>query len=143
RHHNPLLRLGAILVAAAVVIIGGVVGFNALQGMIPDLSFGSAAPEDFEGEGSGEVSVDIPDGAAGGEIGQILFDAGVVASAESFANTAAADPRPQGIQPGTYLMAQEMSAAAALERLVDPDARQVAAVTIREGLWVDEVFELL
>lgn len=143
RHHNPLLRIGAILVAAAVVIIGGVVGFNAVRGMIPDLSFGTSAPEDFEGEGSGEVSVDIPQGAAGGQIGQILFDAGVVASAEAFANTAAADPRSQGIQPGTYLMAQEMSSAAALERLVDPDSRQVAAVTVREGLWVDEVFALL
>ncbi|USQ78356.1 endolytic transglycosylase MltG [Ornithinimicrobium faecis] len=143
KHHNPLLRIGAIVVAAAVVIVGGIIGFNAVRGMIPDLSFGSSAPEDFEGEGSGEVTVEIPQGAGGGQIGQILFDAGVVASAEGFANTAAADPRATGIQPGTYLMSNEMSSAAALERLVDPEARQVAGVTIREGLWTAEVFALL
>lgn len=142
KHHNPLLRLSAIVVAAVVVIVGGVIGFNAVRGMIPDLTF-SSAPEDYEGEGSGEVTVEIPQGAAGGQIGQILFDAGVVASAEAFANTAAADPRSQGIQPGTYLMAREMSSASALARLVDPASRQVAAVTIREGLWKAEVFQLL
>ncbi|WP_114907659.1 endolytic transglycosylase MltG [Ornithinimicrobium murale] len=143
KHHNPLLRFGAIVVAVAVVIVGGVIGFNSVRGMIPDLTFGSSAPEDFEGEGTGEVTVEIPQGAAGGQIGQILFDAGVVASAEAFANTAAADPRATGIQPGTYLMSREMSASAALERLVDPEARQVAGVTIREGLWKSEVFGLL
>ncbi|WP_109471502.1 endolytic transglycosylase MltG [Ornithinimicrobium cavernae] len=143
RHHNPLLRIGAIVVAAAVVLVGGIVGFNAVRGMIPDLSFGSSAPEDFEGTGTGEVTVEIPQGAAGGQIGQILFDAGVVASAEAFANTAAADPRSTGIQPGTYLLAKEMSAAAALDRLVDPASRQVAGVTIREGLWKAEVFATL
>ncbi len=143
RHHNPVLRIGAILVACAVVLVGGVIGFNTVRGMIPDLSFGSSAPEDYEGTGTGEVTIEIPQGAAGGQIGQILYEAGVVASAEAFANTAAADPRSTSIQPGTYLMAREMSAAAALDRLVDEDSRQVATVTLREGLWQDEVFAIL
>lgn len=143
RHHNPLLRIGAFAVAAVVVIVGGVVGFNAVRDMVPDLSFGSGAPEDFEGAGSGEVTIEIPEGAGGGQIGQILFDGGVVASAEAFANTAAADPRSAGIQPGTYVVAQEMSAASALERLLDPAARQSTGVTIREGLWEAEVFAVL
>ncbi|USQ74989.1 endolytic transglycosylase MltG [Ornithinimicrobium cryptoxanthini] len=143
RKHNPLVRFGAIAVAALVVVVGGIMGFNAVRGMIPDISLGTAAPEDFEGSGSGEVLVDIPPGAGGGQIGTILFDAGVVASAEAFSNTAAADPRSTGIQPGTYTMAEQMSSGAALDRLVDPDSRQTTGVTIREGLWKDEVFAVL
>src|SRR5690606_37913653 len=38
KHHNPLLRIVAIVVAAAIVIVGGIVGFNAVRGMIPDLT---------------------------------------------------------------------------------------------------------
>lgn len=143
RKHNPFVRIGAILVAAAVVVAGGILGFGVVRDMIPDLSFGESAPEDFEGTGSGEVEVEIPQGAGGGQIGQLLFDAGVVASAESFANTAAADPRATSIQPGTYTMAEQMSSAAALDRLVDPSARVGTGVTVREGLWQDEIFALL
>ncbi|MCK0114261.1 endolytic transglycosylase MltG [Ornithinimicrobium sp. F0845] len=143
RKRNPFLRIGAILVAAIVVGVGGWMGFNAVRGMIPDLEFGSSAPEDFEGTGSGEVTIEIPEGAGGAQIGQILYDAGVVASVEAFSNTAAADQRSTSIQPGTYLMSEQMSAAAALDRLVDPDARQRTGVTIREGLWRDEVFAVL
>ena len=40
-------------------------------------------------------------------------------------------------------MAEQMSAAAALDRLVDPDARQSTGVTVREGLWTSEVFAIL
>lgn len=143
KKRNPVLRIGAIVVAAAVVIVGGWMGFNAVRDMIPDLEFGQAAPEDFEGTGSGEVTIEIPSGAGGGQIGQILAEAGVVASAEAFSNTAAADQRSTSIQPGTYVMAEQMSSAAALDRLVDPSARQVQGVTIREGLWTSEVFAVL
>ena len=143
KKRSPALRIGAIVAALAIVLVGGFYGFSALRNMIPDISFGSAAPEDFEGSGSGEVLVDIPAGAGGSEIGTILFDAGVVASAESFSNTAAADPRSTGIQPGTYVLAEQMSAKSALERLVDPDSRQSTGVTIREGLWKDEIFAIL
>ena len=52
--------------------------------MIPDMEFGQSAPEDYEGSGTGEVLVDIPQGAGGGQIGQILYEAVVVASAEAF-----------------------------------------------------------
>lgn len=143
RKRNPVLRIGALVVAIAVVAVGGFFGFNAVKGMIPSFDLGNGAPEDYEGAGTGEVTVEIPQGAGGAQIGQILADAGVVASAEAFANMAAADQRSTSIQPGTYIMAEQMSSAAALDRLVDPEARQRTGVTIREGLWKDEVFALL
>lgn len=143
KKRSPLLRIGAIAVALVAVVVGGILGFNAVRGMIPDLELGQSAPEDYEGSGTGEVLVDIPQGAGGGQIGQILYEAGVVASAEAFSNVAAADPRSTGIQPGTYVLAEEMSSSAALEVLVDPSSRQTSGVTIREGLWKDEVFAIL
>ncbi len=145
RRRSPVVRWGAILVAVAVVIAGGFVAVRGLSGLLPDFSFlgGSSAPEDYEGEGTGEVTVEIPQGAGGGQIGQILAEEGVVASAQAFTAVAAADPRSTQIQPGTYTMASRMSSTAALDRLLDPAYRQVNGVTIREGLWKEEVFALL
>lgn len=143
KHHNPALRLTAILAALVIVIGGGYFGARAVADLIPSFDLASGSPDDFEGEGTGEVTVEIPEGAGGHEIGHALAESGVVASAEAFANLAAADPRATGIQPGQYLMAREMSASAALDRLLDPQARQVAQVTVREGLWVSEVFAVL
>jgi UPF0755 protein len=144
RRRNPFVRYGAILLAIAVVAVGGYFGFQAVSSMVPEFSFGGGSePEDFEGPGTGEVTVEIPSGAGGGQIGRILEDEGVVASAEAFSAVAAADPRATQIQPGTYRMANEMASAQALERLLDPAFRQVQGVTIREGLWKEEVFALL
>lgn len=143
KRRSPAVRWASIVVALAVVVIGGWVALQSVGNLIPDVEFGTSAPEDYEGEGSGEVTVEIPEGAGGGQIGQVLLEADVVASAEAFSNLAAADPRATGIQPGTYLMAEQMSADSALERLLEPASRQVAGVTIREGLWTEEVFAVL
>lgn len=140
---SPLVHWLAILAAVVVVVVGGYFGVKAIVGLIPNFEMGSDAPEDYAGEGTGEVTVVIPAGAGGQEIAGILTEADVVASTAAFANLAAADPRATGIQPGTYTMASQMSASAALERLVDPNFRQVNGVTLREGLWTEEVFAIL
>lgn len=139
-HH---VRWGALIGALAVVVVGGYFAVQVLAGLIPSFSLGSDAPEDYEGPGSGEVSIEIPEGAGGAEIGRVLAKADVVASAEAFTNVAVADDRSASIQPGTYTMAEQMSSADALERLMSPEARVATGVTIREGLWKEEVFALL
>lgn len=139
-HH---VRWGALLAALAVVVVGGYVAVQALGGLIPSFSLGSETPEDYEGSGSGQVTIEIPEGAGGAEIGQVLAQSDVVASAEAFTNLAISDDRSATIQPGTYTMAGQMSSADALERLLDPESRVASGVTIREGLWKEEVFALL
>ncbi len=139
-HH---VRWGALLSAVAVVAIGGYFALQALSGLIPSFNLGSDAPQDYPGPGTGEVTVEIPDGAGGAEIGQVLAAADVVASPEAFSSVAIGDDRSATIQPGTYTMAEQMSSAEALERLVDPAYRVVSGVTVREGLWKEEVFALL
>ena len=144
RHkRSPVLRWALILGSLAVLLVAGFLGVQAVRELVPEFSMGSDAPEDYEGQGTGEVTVEIPPGAGGGQIGEILAEADVVASAAAFAATAAANPDATGIQPGTYAMRRQMSAAAALNRLLEPGARQVQGVTVREGLWVEEVFAVL
>lgn len=146
RRRRPFLALVAVVAALAVVAGAGYVALRALDINLPSLSLpglDGGAPDDFAGPGSGEVVVQIPQGAGGDQIGGILADSNVVASREAFAAVAAANPAARAIQPGTYRMAREMSAAGALDRLLDPAYRSDVQVTFPEGLWKEEVFSRL
>lgn len=85
------------------------------------------------------VSVAIPTGAFGAQIGQILAKAGVVASSESFFRAVVADPRGKSIAPGTHELSMRLSGKMALEQLLDPK-RIVNLIRISEGEWNSEVF---
>lgn len=143
KRRNPLLKAIALLAAMAVVLTASVYAFGSLKDLIPSVSFGQDTPSDYEGAGTGEVTVEIPEGAGGGQIAEILLEQDVIGSAGAFTAALQADPRSSGIQPGTYLMASQMSSAAALGRLLDGNYREINGVTIREGLWVSETFALL
>ncbi|MFW5419395.1 endolytic transglycosylase MltG [Nocardiopsis sp. CNT-189] len=97
-------------------------------------------PADYDGAGTGEVEVVVPDGATGSQIGDILEEAGVVASSRAFVNALDADAHPT---PGTYLMRSEMSADAAVGLLLDPEARIGVKVTIKEGERSDAILAQL
>ncbi len=143
RRRNPVATVVALVLAAAVVLGGSVYVFGWLGDLVPDFSTGSTEVQDYEGAGTGEVLVEIPQGAGGGQIAEILAKEDVVASAGAFTAALQADPRSSSIQPGTYRMANQMSSQAALARLLDGSFREINGVTIREGLWVSETFELL
>lgn len=145
KKRSPARTWVAVFVALAVVVGGGYVALQVVSGLIPSISFGGGGtePDDYPGPGTGQVDIEVPSGAGGFQIGEILADADVVASASAFAATAAADARSTSIQPGTYRMALQMSSAGALERLLDSSYRQVQGVTVREGLWTNEVFAVL
>ncbi|WP_293781843.1 endolytic transglycosylase MltG [uncultured Aeromicrobium sp.] len=130
---------GKVLVALLVIVVLGAAGFWAV-GEVRD-RFG--APDDYAGTGSGEVTVQIADGANGAQIAQVLHENDVVASTEAFYRLSMADQRAQSIQPGTYRLRQKMSAQAALEALVDPANRIESRVTIPEGTRVDDIVQLI
>ncbi|WP_121251026.1 endolytic transglycosylase MltG [Nocardioides ferulae] len=130
----------AVLVALALVLGGLWYGVSKGKAWIDD-RFGE--PEDYPGPGSGRVMFEVEEGDSVGEIGGNLVDAGVVASAEAFTDAAAGDPDSTGIQVGYYRMKKEMSAAAALDVLVDPGNIVSNPVTIPEGLRVVDIVEIL
>ncbi|MGD8201211.1 endolytic transglycosylase MltG [Ornithinimicrobium sp. W1679] len=143
RRRNPVLVGISLLLAGALVVTASVFAVGWMRDLLPDVSIGEPTAQDYEGSGTGEVMVEVPPGAGGGEIAQLLVENDVVASAAAFTAALQADPRSSSIQPGTYRMAGQMSSQAALGRLLDGNFREIDGVTVREGLWVAETFAAL
>ena len=102
-----------------------------------------ASAPDYSGTGTGEVVVQIEPGDTGGDIAATLVEEGVVQSAAAFNEAALAEPRSSSLQPGFYTLREKMSAASALQLLLDPSSRLVGRVTVPEGLTVPQTLETL
>ncbi|MER5643804.1 endolytic transglycosylase MltG [Streptosporangium sp. NPDC002524] len=100
-------------------------------------------PADFEGPGSGSVVVEIPRGASAAQIGLVLADAGVVASARAFVTAAKEQARTGDLPPGRFRLRRGMAALSALGMLVAPASRVVRTVTVPEGLRLPELLARL
>jgi UPF0755 protein len=116
----------------SVLVLLGAVGGGGMY--LYDTFF--AAP-DFEGEGSGDVIVQVEDGDSTRQIGNSLAEAGVVASADAFTDAAEDEERIRSVQPGYYQLRQRMSAASAVALLLDPASR-VGQLEIRGGVQLDD-----
>ena len=77
------------------------------------------------------------------DIARTLVAEGVIASPGPFVDAAETEPAATGIQPGVYALRSQMSGTAALDLLLDPAARQITRVTVREGLTVAATLALL
>ena len=124
-------RIVALLVVAAIAA-GGWFGL----GVVKDF-FGG--PEDYTGQGTGQVIVEIPEGSSGQAIANILAKEDVVKSAEAFYQLSLKDSRAQAIQAGFYQMRKQMSAEAAMTALIDKGNRVEGKVTIPEGSRLDAI----
>ncbi|MEW9518895.1 endolytic transglycosylase MltG [Streptomyces tubercidicus] len=101
--------------------------------------FGSAP--DYEGDGTGDVQVDIPDNSTILQMGLALKRAGVIKSADAFSEAAVDSKKDKVLQPGTYSLRKHMSAASAIELMLNPKSRN--GLTIREGLRSADVYKLI
>lgn len=141
----PRAQVAAVMVGAlALTGVGSALTWDTLAPAlsavaIPDLG----SHPDYEGEGHGEKMVKVPEGSSGFDVGRILAENDVVASAPAFNELARLEPRIERLQPGTYVMKNEMSSVAAIEALLDEGNLRVDKVTVPEGLWVDETFDRL
>ena len=93
-------------------------------------------------QGLPEVIIEIPSGSTGSDIGQILFKAKVIKSSASFFRVAVGDSRSEKIAPGSHRITMKISAAQALDQLLDP-SRIPNLIKIYEGGWKSEVVESL
>lgn len=123
----------------ALALVGGA-GAAAIFVLRPLVS-GLTASNDYTGDGSGAVSVEVHSGDSGRTIGAALEKAGVVKTAKAFADAAKDNPQSGSIQPGSYRLRAKMSAVSALAMLLDPANRTVPRVTIREGRWTSEIIK--
>jgi UPF0755 protein len=124
-------RRSGVFVLAVLVLLGAVVGGGTY---VYNAYF--VAP-DFEGEGHGDVTIQVEQGDSGTKIGNELVQRGVVASVEAFVKASENDSRVRSVQPGYYELRQEMSAASAVALLLDPASR-VGQLEIRGGVQLDD-----
>lgn len=124
RRRGPLI----VLAVFASIIVGG--GY-----LLYSVFF--SAP-DFEGNGQGDVIIQVDDGDIIKAIGATLAKAGVVKSAKAFTKAAADDDdRARSVQPGYYRLRKGMSGDAAVKLILDPRAR-VGQLDIKGGVQLDD-----
>lgn len=128
----------AILISIAVLAAIGI-GVKVLIDLVPRLG----PPPDYVGEGTGQVVSTVEPGDTIAQIGQTLKADGVVASVDAWLDAAAEEPRTATIAPGKYDMREEMSAEAAVARMVDPATRITNELLLREGLRMGQTFEAI
>jgi UPF0755 protein len=134
RGRRTVLLVGiglAILAAGALLVV------TTVRPLIAKLN----TPDDYPGPGTGQVSVAVVPGATGTDIATLLQKADVIKSAGVFVKDFTAEPRAASIQPGSYALKKQMSAAGALAALLDPATRQSSGLTLPEGLRVSQMVE--
>ncbi len=100
-------------------------------------------PADYTGQGTGSVVVEIPSGATGQQIANILKKEDVVKSAEAFYQLSLNDSRFQAVQAGFFKLRKQMSAEWAMRELVDRKNRVEGKVTIPEGARVTSIITII
>ncbi|MEV6471405.1 endolytic transglycosylase MltG [Streptomyces sp. NPDC051657] len=122
-------RSGVACLVVSVVLIGGLGGVSYVGYTFWKKQFG--APADYAGVGTGEVEVEIPEGSLGYDIANILRKKGVIKSSDAFVAAQNDNPKGKLLQAGVYLMKKEMSAASAIDLMLDPKSQN--AFVIPEG----------
>jgi UPF0755 protein len=124
----------------ALVLLGGI-GGGAFYGFDRIQSY--FVTPDYDGPGTGEVLVEIKQGALLADMADALYANGVVKSPKAFIEAAAENSRSKNIQPGTYRLRKQMSGALAVAAMLDLKNRIVNGVTIPEGRTAKNVYKLL
>lgn len=146
RHGEPkasvfrrMLQVPFAVAASMLVVVGIVVGGVHYTGKL----IHPQASNDYTGTGFGTVQIEVHPGQSLSAIGQTLVAAGVVKSVTAFSNAANDNEAAKSIQPGTYQLKLEMSAASAVALMVSPDSLVGGRVTIPEGLRISRVEQLI
>ncbi|HEX4816962.1 MAG TPA: endolytic transglycosylase MltG [Nonomuraea sp.] len=124
----------------AFVVLAGIFGGGGYYGYL--WLSDALVPDDYTGQGTGEVVIEIKDGQSASEVAQELERQGVVASARAFTNAIGNANMSDKLQPGSYKLRKQMSAKAAVAMLL-PENRLLAKVTVKEGLRLSDTFTTL
>ena len=132
-----IVAIGAAVVLAAVVVVGGASYLGRTVGEALGEQDVTTSPVDVEpGQ---DVTVEIPPGSTGQDIGAILAAQGVVRSALEFEVAVRNVDAAQRLQAGTYEMTTLMDPEDVVAILIDGPAPSVYRVTVIEGLRINEI----
>ncbi|NLE99243.1 MAG: endolytic transglycosylase MltG [Propionibacterium sp.] len=121
----------AVIIALAVLVGGGYFAYSKITEVYTDLT---TPEDDYVGDGTGEVEVVIPQGAGITQIGDILYEAGVVKSVRKFRSEAQRSGQAGELQAGRFRLQKELPAETAFAMLLDPANIQRIWITFPEGL---------
>jgi len=133
--NNPLIRVVAAFLFVAVLSLS-------IHTVRSSVSSAPDFPTASIGANSPVIIVEIPAGASGSAVGQILYENKVTKSALAYFRAAVADPRSAQVAPGAHELNIGISARQALAQLLDP-ARIPNLIKVFEGGWKSEVIESL
>lgn len=120
----------AVVVASVIVILGALIYIGVRIG---------TSSADYEGAGNGTTQlVEIPEGSSMSELGPTLVEKNVVKTQEAFDSAASMNHSASQIQPGFYRLQEEMSAANAVEALLDENNR-VDMLEVQGGATLEDV----
>ncbi len=128
-----ILAFGIVVAVLAGVVYGA---SRVLSGLFE-------ASADYSGTGTTEITVEIEPGQSTRSIGNTLKEHDVVKSVGAFVAAARQDERASAIQPGFYQLKTEMQASLALAALLDEANRINNPVTVREGLRLRQMLDVL
>jgi UPF0755 protein len=126
--------LFAVIIVVGILGGGGYFGYTWIRSVV--------VPDDYTGQGAGEVIVEIKEGQNASDVAQTLEDMGVVKSARAFTNAVGAAGKSSSLQPGEYKLRKQMAAQYAVQAL-DPARRVLSRLTLAEGLRLSQVLERL
>ena len=136
-----IVAIGASIVLAGVIVVFGASYLGRTVGDALGPQEASDAPADVE---PGQpVTVDIPPGSTGQDIGAILAAQGVVRSALEFEVAVRNVDAAQRLQAGAYELTTLMDPADVVAELVTGPTASVYRVTVIEGLRLNEVLQRL
>lgn len=130
------------LIALTVIVVLGLIGsatyfgVRRLSAVRAQNEMNERLSEDYEGPGSGQVSFTVESGEDALAIGKRLVKAGVVKSAEAFANVVSANN--VNLYPGTFELKKHMSNADAMKILSDTSMAK-GFFDVRAGERVSDV----
>jgi UPF0755 protein len=114
-------RRSCLVIFILFAILAGLLGYGGYQGYkYYEAHYGPPADYPSSTGNAQTVVVTIPSSATGSEIGEILYNAGVIESQRAFTQACNANSQCANVQADTYLLHKQMSAAGALTALLDP-----------------------
>lgn len=127
-------RRTTVIVAVCVLVfgLGGFFGLRAAGGVVDDL-FGGGG--DYEGNGTTEVTLEIPPGASARSVANQLVEEGVIKDSKPFLEEV--ERRDLTIQAGPVILREQMSSKAAVDAFINPI--KPPKLTIAEGRKIDQI----
>ena len=131
-----------LLVTVGVVVALAVVLVLVMVLVLPKLMGSTGSDRDAVVAGQ-QVEIVIPEGTGASQIAQILYDAGVVDSTESFLNAMRRQDAEQSLKSGSYTLYTGSKPADVVRQLVSGPNLTSSSITVPEGYTLQQIAALV